>query len=129
MLDINVGQFKLLLTGDISTQVERRLLRRQLGVYRILLVPHHGSRSSSDPELLNTTLPELAIATAGIGNRFDFPREEVKQRYAAAGIKLISTDQCGAIRLEVGHDGVLQLQSARQVRKAPWRWPAGLGCP
>lgn len=129
VLDINTGQFKLLLTGDISTKVERRLLSRKLDVYRILLVPHHGSRSSSAPELLNATLPELAIATAGVGNRFGFPREEVLQRYAAAGIRLISTDQCGAIRLELEQDGPMQLRSARRERKAPWRWPAGPDCP
>jgi len=129
VLDIDAGQFRLLLSGDISTQVERRLLNRGLGVYRILLVPHHGSRSSSAPELLNTTIPELAIATAGIGNRFGFPRPEVRQRYADAGIRLISTDQCGAIRMEAEQDGALQLRSARLERKAPWRWPAGPDCP
>jgi len=129
VLDVNTGQYKLLLTGDISSQVERRLLSRKLDVYRILLVPHHGSRSSSDPELLHATVPELAIATAGIGNRFDFPRREVLQRYADAGIPLISTDQCGAIRLEVEGAGPIKLQSARRQRSAPWRWPAGAACP
>ncbi len=129
VLDIDVGQFKLLFTGDISTKVERRLLSRKLDVYRILLVPHHGSRSSSDPELLRATSPELAIATAGTGNRFGFPRPEVQQRYADAGIRLLSTDQCGAIRLEIAAGGQLQLHSARRQRKAPWRWPAGGDCP
>ena len=129
VLDINAGKFRLLFSGDVSSQVERRLLGRGLGNYRILLVPHHGSRSSSAPELLHATQPELAIATAGIGNRFGFPRPEVQQRYADAGIRLISTDQCGAIRLEVEQDGALQLRSARLERKAPWRWPAGPDCP
>ncbi|MDZ4731212.1 MAG: DNA internalization-related competence protein ComEC/Rec2 [Xanthomonadales bacterium] len=129
VLDINAGQFKILLTGDISSKVERRLLGRKLDIYRILLVPHHGSRSSSDPELLRVTVPELAIATAGVGNRFGFPRPEVKQRYRDAGIKLLSTDQCGAIRLEINGDGPAELQSARRQRRAPWRWPAGPECP
>jgi competence protein ComEC len=129
VLDIDAGQFKILFTGDISAKVERRLLGRKLDVYRILLVPHHGSRSSSDPGLLHATVPELAIATAGAGNRFGFPRPEVKQRYADASIKLLSTDLCGAIRLEVHGAGELQLSSARQQRKAPWRWPAGPDCP
>jgi len=129
VLDISAGQFSLLLTGDISSQVERRLLGRKLGVYRVLLVPHHGSRSSSEPAFLHATAPELAIATAGIGNRFDFPRAEVLQRYAAAGIRLLSTDQCGAIRLKIDRAGPMQLQSARRQRAAPWRWPAGIDCP
>lgn len=129
VLDVDAGQFKILLTGDISSKVERRLLGRKLDIYRILLVPHHGSRSSSDPELLQVTVPELAIATAGAGNRFGFPRPEVKQRYRDAGIKLLSTDQCGAIRLEIDGDGPAELQSARRQRRAPWRWPAGQECP
>jgi competence protein ComEC len=129
VLDVNAGQFKLLFTGDISSKVERRLLGRKLDVYRILLVPHHGSRSSSDPELLHVTVPELAIATAGVGNRFGFPRPEVKQRFADAGVNLLSTDQCGAIRLKMDGDGPIQLHSARRQRAAPWRWPAGQECP
>jgi competence protein ComEC len=129
VLDINAGSYKLLFTGDISSQVERRLLRRRLDVYRILLVPHHGSKSSSDPALLRASIPEWAFATAGAGNRFGFPRAEVKQRYEDAGIALYSTDQCGALQLRIDSDGTSSLQSARRVRHAPWRWPAGAGCP
>ncbi len=129
VLDVNAGQFKILLTGDISSKVERRLLGRTLDVYRILLVPHHGSKSSSDPELLHATIPEWAFATAGAGNRFGFPRPEVQKRYADAGIPLLSTDQCGALRLQIDTDGVASLQSARRQRGAPWRWPAGEACP
>jgi competence protein ComEC len=129
VVEVDAGRFKTLLAGDISSNVEKRLVARGLGVNRILLVPHHGSRSSSSGELLHATLPELAIATAGIGNRFDFPRQEVRQRYSDAGIRFISTDQCGAIRLEAEGDGPLELSSARRVRAAPWRWPAGDECP
>jgi competence protein ComEC len=129
VLDVNAGTYKLLLSGDISSQVERRLLRRQLDVYRVLLVPHHGSKSSSDPALLHASIPEWAFATAGAGNRFGFPRAEVKQRYRDAGIALYSTDQCGALRLRILADGSTSLQSARRVRQAPWRWPAGPDCP
>lgn len=129
VLDIDSGRFKVLFTGDISSKVERILLNRTLDAYRILLVPHHGSRWSSDPDLLHAVMPEWAIATAGAGNRFGFPRPEVKQRYADAGIKLLSTDQCGAIRLEIEGDGAISVQSARRHRSAPWRWPAGKECP
>jgi competence protein ComEC len=129
VLEVDVGQFKLLLTGDISSRVEKRLTGRGLDVSRILLVPHHGSRSSSATELLHATVPELALATAGIGNRFDFPRAEVRQRYLDAGIRFLSTNRCGAISLEVEGDGTLQMRSARRVRAAPWRWPAGSECP
>ncbi len=129
VLEVDAGRFKTLLAGDISTSVEKRLVAQGLGVNRILLVPHHGSRSSSSQELLHATVPELAIATAGIGNRFDFPRQEVRQRYVDAGIRFLSTDRCGAIRLEAEGDGPLELSSARRVRAAPWRWPAGDECP
>lgn len=129
VLEVDTGQFKLLLTGDISSRVEKRLAGRGLDISRILLVPHHGSRSSSTNELLHATVPELAVATAGIGNRFAFPRDDVRQRYLDAGIGFLSTDRCGAISLEVEGDGALQMRSARRVRAAPWRWPAGAECP
>ncbi|HKX56861.1 MAG TPA: MBL fold metallo-hydrolase, partial [Xanthomonadales bacterium] len=129
VLEIDVGQFKLLLPGDISSRVEKRLTGRGLDISRILLVPHHGSRTSSTTELLHATVPELALATAGIGNRFDFPRADVRQRYLDAGIRFLSTNRCGAISLEVAGDEAMQLRSARRVRAAPWRWPAGAECP
>lgn len=129
VLSVRHGGQSVLLTGDISQAVEQRLIDAGLRHHDVLLVPHHGSASSSSAALLQAVAPRVAVVTAGPGNRFGFPRPEVRARYRTAGIPLWSTGDCGALRLELGADGTLSALSARRVRAAPWRWPAGPDCP
>jgi len=119
----------LLLSGDISEAIEARLLLEGVKPAQLLLVPHHGSRSSSSPAFLEAIGPELAVATASLGNRFGFPKPEIRRRYQTAGIPIWSTGECGALRIVVDADGRLMADSARLRRPAVWRWPAAKGCP
>lgn len=123
------GALSVLLPGDISQAVEQRLAVRGLAPHTVLLVPHHGSASSSTIGLLDATKPRVAIATTGPGNRFGFPRAEVRDRYRAAGIPLWATGDCGALRVELGAGGEISAVSARRARPAPWRWPPAPECP
>jgi len=130
VLSISTDTVSILLPGDIAEAAEQRLLHlRRLKNTDILLVPHHGSRLSSTPGFLHAVRPRIAIATAGLGNRFGFPRPEVIHRYRDAGIPLWSTDGCGAVRLLISENGDIQASSARRARPAPWRWPVGELCP
>ena len=99
----------LLLTGDIERPAERSLLRqagRQLDV-DLVVVPHHGSRTSSSPGLVAATSPRFALVAAGYRNRFGFPRPEVVARWRAAGATVAGTAGEGAIHFEFGADGEL----------------------
>jgi competence protein ComEC len=119
----------VLLTGDISSAVENRLQKTHLGRHRVLLVPHHGSLTSSGEDFIAAVRPEVAIATAGLGNRFGFPREEIIQRYTDAGTQFWSTGECGALRVHIAADGLIHASSARRQRNRIWRWPAAVQCP
>ena len=92
-------------------------------------MPHHGSKTSSSPEFLAAVSPRAAVATAALGNRFGFPRDEVEARYRRAGIRFWSTGDCGALRIVIGADGELRAASARRQRPGIWRWPADASCP
>ncbi len=129
VLSVTNGNVSVLLPGDVSDSVEARLVREGLGRHALLVVPHHGSASSSSAALLTATSPRAAVASAGPGNRFGFPRPEVRARYRRSGIPLYSTGDCGALRFELAADGEVTATSARRVRDAPWRWPAAAGCP
>jgi competence protein ComEC len=93
------------------------------------LVPHHGSLTSSGEDFIAAVRPEVAIATAGLGNRFGFPREEIIQRYTDAGTRFWSTGDCGALRVRIAADGLIHASSARRQRNRIWRWPAAAQCP
>jgi competence protein ComEC len=120
---------RLLLSGDISEVIESRLMHEGIGPHKLLLVPHHGSKSSSSSAFIEHLQPEIAIATASLGNRFDFPLPEVRKRYETAGVRFLSTGDCGALRLVLHRDGSVQAASARRERNRVWRWPPAENCP
>jgi len=120
---------RLLLSGDISEVVENRLVTAGVEPHTLLLVPHHGSRSSSSQAFIGQLNPEAAVATASLGNRFGFPRPEIRARYETHGVQFWSTGDCGALRIVLERDGSLHAGSARRLRNRIWRWPAGRNCP
>jgi competence protein ComEC len=65
----------------------------------VLLAPHHGSATSSTWALLKAAAPDLAIISAGRGNRYGHPHRAVLERYRAAGARVLRTDRDGAITL------------------------------
>ena len=79
----------------------------------VLKVPHHGSRTSSTPELVRAVHPRLAVASLGWRNQFHFPAPEVLGRYAAAGVRLLRTDRDGAVTLTISPDGAITARCER----------------
>ena len=67
----------------------------------VLLLPHHGSKSSSTPAFLDAVAPSVAIASVGYRNRFGHPHESVTVRLAQRGVALHRTDREGALRLRL----------------------------
>jgi len=92
------GPASALLTGDLEREQELALVERQPAALRaeLLLVPHHGSKTSSSAAFLDAVAPKLALAQAGYRNRFGHPAPEVAARYEARGIPLVTSARCGA---------------------------------
>ncbi|WP_310737694.1 hypothetical protein [Mitsuaria sp. WAJ17] len=88
-----------LLTGDVEAPDEAQMLSEgQVLPSEVLLLPHHGSRTSSTPAFLAAVAPRLALAQAGYRNRFGHPHPEVLARLRAAGIPVWQSPGCGAWR-------------------------------
>ena len=87
-----------LLTGDIGVAEEQALVSRVGARLRseVLVVPHHGSRSSSSEALLVAAAPRWAVIQVGYRSRFGHPHAEVLTRYEAHGITVVRSDWCGA---------------------------------
>ncbi len=93
------GGATVLLVGDIETPQEQALLARNAPLKAdLLLVPHHGSKTSSSQAFLEGVQPGTALVQAGYRNRFGHPAPEVLQRYRAQGITVVESPQCGAAR-------------------------------
>jgi competence protein ComEC len=79
-LEVDGAPGAVLLTGDIGTEVERRLVPSWALASDVLVVPHHGSRTSTSASLLDRCRPRLALIPAGPGNLHHHPSPEVLDR-------------------------------------------------
>jgi competence protein ComEC len=122
VLRVSAGGSAMLLTGDIERSAEAELLRSAALRADVLLVPHHGSRSSSSAEFVAAVQPRFALAAAGYRNRFGHPHGEVLGRYAAAGIEVLRTDRDGAIEVRLA-PGRVALETERARRARYWHVP------
>jgi competence protein ComEC len=101
VIEVVYGDVAVLLTGDISADVEREILPRLTrAATRILKVAHHGSRTSTSQALLSEWRPQYALISAGRGNTFGHPAPEVLQRLHEIGATVLRTDLHGQITLE-----------------------------
>jgi competence protein ComEC len=86
----------LLMEGDAEKAVERNIAREDPGA-ELLKVGHHGSATSTSPELLAAVHPRLAVISVGKENSYGHPRYEVLQRLAAARVSVYRTDMDGLV--------------------------------
>lgn len=114
---------RLLLTGDISQRVEPQVAAALgSGPPPVLLVPHHGSKTSSSRGFIGTLHPSLAVVSAGWRNRFGHPRPEVLQRYREAGVPVLNTATGGAIQIDFPADAEARVTATWRQRQARyWR--------
>jgi competence protein ComEC len=103
-LKITLGEYAILLPGDIEARQEAELVANQADNLRadILLAPHHGSGTSSTVPFLRAVDPQYALFQVGYRNRYRHPKQEVYDRYGALGISRLRSDDTGAISLRFG---------------------------
>ena len=118
VLRIDFGLASILLASDIEAAGEQALVASgaPLGA-TALKVPHHGSRTSSGPELLAAVRPAVAPVSVGARNTYGHPDASVLARLAAAGSDVYRTDRDGALLLETdGHARQSPRVGRRSVR-------------
>jgi competence protein ComEC len=85
----------------------------------VLLVPHHGSDSSSDPGFVAATGARFAPISAGYGNRFRHPKPAVVERWRYGGARTPLTSETGAQRFRLTAQGV-GYEDERRRRRRLW---------
>ena len=100
--------FSILLAGDITAEVEQKLVQEQAASLSatVLVAPHHGSKTSSSLPFLRAVDPALVVFSTGYRNRFGHPHPHVLRRYDRLGIASLDTAAAGAVFLQV-EDGRL----------------------
>jgi competence protein ComEC len=125
VLLVEAGNARLLLTGDIESGVERELAGRGgAGKVDVAIVPHHGSRTSSSIEFVNTLSADVALVSAGYRNRWGMPHPAVVRRWQDSGATVLETARDGAVGLRVcDRAGIVWLTRHRAQSRRLWHEP------
>lgn len=104
VLRVSMGQTAFLLSGDIGSGAERKILEAAGEILSsVFKSPHHGSGSSSSGPFLERVRPKIVLISVGEGNRYGFPSPPVLERYRQLEAAVYRTDLHGAV--EVSTDG------------------------
>jgi competence protein ComEC len=123
VLHIEVANRKILLAGDIEAAQEKLLLKTHANEALnadVLLVPHHGSGTSSTLGFLKAVNPAIAIFQMGYLNQFKHPKPAVWQRYGDLGATRYRSDVDGAVSIAISSLGVINVDHYRQYHARYW---------
>ena len=121
VLKVSAENGQILLSGDIEKPAEYRMVD-DYGPYltvNALVVPHHGSKTSSTTRFIDAVSPDLALFSTGYRNRYNFPNEDIIDRYESRGIHIYDTARDGAIFVRVEQSGI-STSSYRQSHRRFW---------
>jgi len=100
---------RMLMSGDMEGMVERALLQTKIDPHAWMLMPHHGSQTSSHVSLLTALQPKIVVAQTGLHNQWHFPRPDIVKRYHQIGTHIDNTAY-GAVIYTWGNGGVSRQQ-------------------
>jgi competence protein ComEC len=124
VLRVVAGARSMLLTGDIEHAAEMDLAKIPIRS-DVMLVPHHGSRTSSSREFIAAVSPSVAIVPVGYRSRFGHPSAEVLERYRVEGTRVLRTDLDGAVVVRLSSQVTAEGERARRARYWTRIIPAG----
>ncbi len=118
---------RLLLPADTSSNVESDIAGAvPAGPPLVLVVPHHGSKTSSGIDYLRALQPVFAVASTGYLNAYHHPAAEVVARYGALGIQLLDTPSTGAVRMAFPASAGPRIVAEERRRQAHYWRETGL---
>ncbi|HEX7972144.1 MAG TPA: DNA internalization-related competence protein ComEC/Rec2 [Thiobacillus sp.] len=108
VLKVSRGEQSLLITGDAERRGELELLESGAPIAAtVLVVGHHGSRTSSQAEFVEWVQPRYGVFTVGYRNRYRHPHPQVMARFRDRGVRILRSDTGGLITLTFGEAGVV----------------------
>jgi competence protein ComEC len=122
VLKVENAAHSALLAADIERPAEQYLLREEENLHAdVLLVPHHGSKSSSSAAFVDAVAPQIAIVTMGYLNRFHHPNPSVVQRYTSRRIKMFDTLHSGELMFDFpGENSGITIREWRHEQQHVW---------
>ncbi len=123
VLQVSSESGSVLFSGDIEKKIEYQLIEKYGDKLAsdVLIVPHHGSNTSSTSDFIQTVDPEISVISVGYRNRYKLPSSKVISRYKQSEHTVIQTAKSGAITIKMdGVDGI-SIERYRQVAQKYWQ--------
>lgn len=122
VLKISAPGGSILLTADIEARSETALRLRDAASLKadVLVVPHHGSKTSSTDAFLDAVAPTISVLSLGYRNRFRHPHPTVETRYRDKHMRLERTDTGGALTLDFIQGQPIRLERFRESARRYW---------
>ncbi len=124
VLRVSTSAASILLTADVEARGESEMLARNPAALHasVIVVPHHGSKTSSTPPFIDAVGPRIAIASVGYRNRFHHPAEAIVARYVSRGIEFHRTDHEGAIHIVLPEDAAkaITVEGYARISRRYW---------
>ncbi len=119
---ISLGDNHILLVGDIEARIESQLVEqtRNKLTANLLVVPHHGSKTSSTRDFIAAVEPQFALFATGYRNRYRFPNTVVLKRYEDMQIQTLNTANTGTISIKIDANGVQRPEKWREQAGRYW---------
>lgn len=118
VISIQTENSRVLLMADADEEVESTLIEKakennslltRISNVDVLKVAHHGSKNSTSADFLNIVKPKHAVISAGAGNSYNHPNEEVLDRLNHVSSSVYRTDVNGNIKIEINSSGELHV--------------------
>lgn len=106
VVQIEMAGKRILIPGDVEKSIEHKLVK-QFGDHLqsdILLVGHHGSKTSSSNAFVESVNPKLAIISSGLNNTFKHPHSSVIERFKRRSIPVYNTANSGAVEIKLNEN-------------------------
>jgi len=115
--EITYKNKRLLLCADINKKREYLLLKNKemSKDIDVVVVPHHGSLSSSSIKFLKAIKPHIAIFSVGFKNYLHLPAQKILNRYKKLGASIYRTDKNGTICISISNTGKLQVTCFKNI--------------
>ncbi|WP_143736070.1 DNA internalization-related competence protein ComEC/Rec2 [Polynucleobacter kasalickyi] len=108
VIEVRNQHHSVWLTGDVEKRAEQEIIERLLQqpdqlskIHQrniVLMTPHHGSKTSSNPEFVQLLDPNIVFSQSGYKNRYNHPHPSVVALYQSRGMQLLDTNLTGAQR-------------------------------
>ncbi|WP_045105758.1 DNA internalization-related competence protein ComEC/Rec2 [Legionella hackeliae] len=103
VLQVKNKKGRILLTGDIERLAEDFLVKayKEQLASTVVVVPHHGSKTSSSLQFIQQIAPKFAIISAGFDNRYHFPHGQTLKTFERQKINVFNTAECGMVTVQL----------------------------